>query len=74
MPILDSQTRQNVKPFVNAVWTVVMVCLMIALASKYIMSGYPPALAWLEPFNELILTLGVIGGGVLIADRNPLIK
>lgn len=48
--------------------------LLIALGSKYILSGYPPALAWLEPFNELIISLGLIGGGVMVADRNPLIK
>lgn len=74
MALLDPKARESVKPFVNGLWTVVVICLMIALGSKYILSGYPPALAWLEPFNELIISLGLIGGGVMIADRNPLIK
>lgn len=74
MALLDPKARESVKPFVNAAWSVVVVCLMIALASKYIMSGYPPVLDWMEPLNEFILTIGFIGGGILIADRNPLIK
>ena len=74
MAILDPKAKQQVKPVANVLWTILVICIMIALGAKYVMSGYPPAVAWLEPFNELILLLGLIGGGVLIADRNPLVK
>ncbi|MEL6758568.1 MAG: hypothetical protein AAFP81_19230 [Pseudomonadota bacterium] len=74
MAFLTDDQKRSFKPAINGIWTVLCVVLVLALAAKYVMSGYPPAFAWLEPFNELILSLGAIGVGVLVASNNPLIK
>ncbi|MBB03974.1 MAG: hypothetical protein CML03_00370 [Pseudooceanicola sp.] len=74
MAILSPEAKNNAKPLINALWTALVVMVCIALASKYILSGYPPLIAFLEPFAELTIVLGVIGIGLIVADRNPLVK
>ena len=74
MAILSPEEKKNAKPFINGLWTALVVMVCIALASKYILSGYPPLIAFLEPFAELTIVLGVIGIGLIVADRNPLVK
>ena len=74
MAFLTNEQKKTFKAPVNALWTLLCVAVVIALAAKYVMSGYPPALAWIEPFNEIILSLGAIGVGILAAANNPLIK
>lgn len=74
MAILSPEAKKNAKPFINGLWTALVVMVCIAVACKYILSGYPPLIAFLEPFAELTIVLGVIGVGLIVADRNPLVK
>jgi hypothetical protein len=74
MALITPEAKKNAKPTINALWTVLVVMVCIALACKYILSGYPPAIAFLEPFAELTILFGIIGVGLIVADRNPLVK
>jgi hypothetical protein len=53
---------------------VLAVCVMIALASKFVLSGYPPVIAWMEPFNEMIIVLGSAALGIVVYSNNRLVK
>lgn len=74
MSFLTPEQKKSFGGLVNIAGYVLTVCVMIALASKYIMSGYPPLLSFLEPLNEIILTLGAIATGIVIYSNNKLIK
>lgn len=74
MSFLTSEQKQSFGGLINAAGYVLSVCVMIALAAKYIMSGYPPALSFLEPLNEVILTLGAVAVGIVVYSNNKLIK
>ena len=74
MSFLTNEQKQSFGGLINAAGYVLSVCVVLALAAKYVMSGYPPALAWLEPFNEIILSLGAIAVGIVIYSNNKLIK
>lgn len=74
MAFLTDDQKKSFGGVINAAGYVLSVCVMIALASKYIMSGYPPALSFLEPLNEIILTAGAVALGVVVYSNNKLIK
>lgn len=74
MSFLTNEQKKSFGGLVNAFGYVLTVCVMIALAAKYIMSGYPPLLSFLEPLNEVILTAGAIAAGIVIYSNNKLIK
>jgi hypothetical protein len=74
MALLTPEAKQNAKPFINALWTALVVCVMVTLACNYIIKGWPPYVAWLQPIGNLVILLGVIGIGLIVADRNKLVK
>tara|TARA_R100001086_G_scaffold225289_2_gene143580 strand:- start:25695 stop:25931 length:237 start_codon:yes stop_codon:yes gene_type:complete len=73
-PSFKADARKFAKPLINFVWTALIISILFGLAAKFLWSGYPPAIAWLEPWFELSGILGLAGGGILIADRHPLVK
>lgn len=74
MAILDPKAAQDAKPFINALWTILVVCIMVTLGCVYILKGFPPYIAWLQPVSNFVIVLGLIGVGVIVANRNPLVK
>jgi len=73
-PTFKNNVKKNAKPFVNFVWFLVIAAILMGLAAKFIWSGYPPAIAWLEPWFEMVGIVGVLGVALLVADKNPLIR
>lgn len=74
MSFLTPEQKTSFGGAINFFGYVLAVCVMIALASKFVMSGYPPVIAWLEPFNELIIVLGAAATGVVVYSNNRLVK
>ncbi len=72
--MLTPEQKQQAKPVVNTFGYILAAFVMIALACKFILSGYPPAFAWLEPFAELVIIAGAIVTGLVVYDNNKLIK
>ncbi len=73
-PEFKAKAKTAYKPFVNFVWSLVIIAFLFGIAARVLWSGYPPAIAWLEPWFELIGIVGIAGLGLLIADKNPLVK
>ena len=74
MSILTAEQKKNLKGPINFFGYLLTIFVMLALACKYVLSGYPPIIAWLEPFAELVIVLGAIMLGIVIYNKNPLIK
>lgn len=74
MSFLTPEQKNSFGGAINFFGYVLAVCVMIALASKFVMSGYPPVIAWMEPFNELIIVLGAAATGVVVYANNKLVK
>ena len=74
MSILTAEQKQNLKPAINLFGLLLTCAVMIAFASKYVLSGYPPLVGFLEPFNELIILVGAILAGIVIYSKNKLIR
>ena len=74
MALLTPEAKQNAKPFLNFVWSLLVVCVMVTLACNYVIQGWPPYVAWLKPVGNLVIVLGFIGLGLIVADRNKLVK
>ena len=73
MAILTPEQKDQVGGLVNAFGYVLSVAVCIALACKFLLSGYPPAIAWLEPWAELIIIIGAAAVGVVVYSNNKLI-
>lgn len=74
MPILDPKAKEQFKPAINALWTVLVVCLIVALGCEYVLKAWPSYLAWLKGILHFVILLGLIGTGVIVANRNPLVR
>ena len=74
MSFLTPEQKNSFGGAINFFGYVLAVCVMIALASKFVMSGYPPVIAWMEPFNELIIVLGAAATGLVVYSNNRLVK
>lgn len=74
MAFLTKEQKDTFGGAINAFGYVLAAAVMIALACKFILSGYPPAFAWLEPLNELIIIAGAIATGIVVYSNNKLIK
>jgi hypothetical protein len=74
MALLTPEATQNAKPFINALWTILVVCIMVTLGCVYILKGFPPYIAWLKPISNFVIVAGLIGVGLIVADRNKLVK
>ena len=74
MAFLTEQQKNTFGPVINVFGYVLAVCVMTALASKFILSGYPPMIAFMEPFNELIIVLGAAALGIVFYSNNKLVK
>ena len=74
MAILDPKAAQTAKPFLNALWTILVVCIMVTLGCKYVLGGFPPYIAWLKGLSDFVIVAGLIGVGLIVADRNKLVK
>jgi hypothetical protein len=72
--ILTEQQKSYFKPAINFFGYLLAICVMIALVCKFILSGYPPVVAWLEPFNELVIVLGAVALGIVVYSNNKLVK
>lgn len=74
MAFLTSEQKKSFGGVINAFGYILAVCVMIALACKFILSGYPPVIAWMEPWNELFIILGAGATGVVVYANNKLVK
>ena len=74
MSILTDQQKSYFRPAINLFGYVLAVCFVIAVGCKYILSGYPPVIAWMEPWNELIIILGLAALGIVFYSNNKLVK
>lgn len=74
MAFLTNEQKQSFGGLINAAGYVLTVFVMIALASKFLLSGYPPFVSWLEPFAELVIILGAVAAGIVVYSNNRLIK
>ena len=74
MAFLTPEQRQSFGGVVNIAGYVLTVFVMIALASKFLLSGYPPVVGWREPFAELVIILGAVAAGIVVYSNNKLIK
>ncbi len=73
-PEFKAKAKTAYKPFVNFVWSLVIIAFLFGMAAKVIWSGYPPFISFLEPYFEFVGMVGIAGLGLLIADKNPLVK
>jgi hypothetical protein len=69
-----AQSAKKAKPFANFLWAVFMVCFVVSLGCKYVLTGWPWYLSWLEGISTLIVVLGLGAIGYLVARKNPLVK
>ena len=74
MAFLTDEQKTTFGGAINFFGYVLAVCVMIALASKFVLSGYPPVIAWMEPFNEMIIVLGSAALGIVVYSNNKLVK
>lgn len=74
MALLTKEAQQSAKPFINALWTLLVVCIMVTLGAKYVIGGFPPYIAWLKGLSDFVIVAGLIGLGLIVADRNKLVK
>lgn len=74
MAILTDEQKKFFKPAINTLWALLIMSILFGLAAKFLWSGYPPLISWLEPWFELTGILGLGGAALIIADRNPLVK
>ncbi len=74
MPLIHEDQKRAVGPIVNVFQLLVTIFVFIALTCRWVLSGYPPAFMWLEPFAELVIILGAIMAAVLVWNKNKLVK
>lgn len=70
----DDFWRNRMRPLLNFFWSLIIASILFGLAARYLWSGYPPALAPLEPWFELTSAIGLAGAAILIARKNPISK
>lgn len=74
MAFLTQDQKESFGSLINVFGYVLSVAVCIALACKFVLSGYPPAVAFLEPFAELIIIIGAAAVGITIYGNNKLVK
>lgn len=74
MAFLTPEQKSSFGGLINVFGYILTCAVMVALACKFILSGYPPAFAWLEPWAELIIITGAVVAGIVIYSNNKLIK
>lgn len=74
MAILDPKAAQQLKPFINGFWTVLVICIFVTLGCTYVLKSFPPYLEWLRGLSNFVIIVGLIGVGAIVANRNPLVK
>lgn len=74
MALLTADQKQKLQPLINGFWTLVLIAVFVSLACRYILDGYPSYIAWLAPFFGLVVVIAAVLTGILVADRNKLVK
>lgn len=74
MAILDPKAKETAKPLINGLWTLLVVCIMVTLGCVYILKGFPAYVAWLRWAMDAIIIGGLIGVGLIVADKHKLVK
>lgn len=74
MAFLTAEQKKTFSPVINVFGYALAAAVMVALACKFILSGYPPAIAWMEPLNELVIVVGAVFTGFAIYGNNKLVK
>jgi ABC-type branched-subunit amino acid transport system permease subunit len=74
MSFLTPEQKNTFGGAINVFGSVLAAAVMVALACKFILSGYPPIIAWMEPLNELVIIIGAVFLGLVIANNNKLVK
>lgn len=74
MAFLTKEQKDSFGPVINVFGYILTCAVMVALACKFILSGYPPAFAWMEPWAELIIIAGAITLGLVVYSNNKLVK
>ena len=74
MAFLTAEQKKTFSPVINVFGYALAAAVMVALACKFILSGYPPIIAWMEPLNELVIIIGAVFLGLVIANNNKLVK
>jgi hypothetical protein len=74
MAILTNEQKQIFRPVINIFAAIVIICVMVTLVCNLLIGHWPPYVEWLQPVSNLVLILGAIIAGAIIADRNKLVK
>lgn len=74
MAFLTPEQKTTFGGAINFFGAVLAAAVMVALACKFILSGYPPVIAWMEPLNELVIIIGAILTGLVVYSNNKLVK
>ena len=74
MAFLTDDQKKSFGGAINFFGYLLAAAVMVALACKFILSGYPPLFAWLEPLNELVIIAGAIATGIVVYSNNKLVK
>ena len=74
MAFLTNEQKQSFGGLINVFGYMLTVAVMVSLACKYLLSGYPPFVAWLEPLAEIVIILGAGILGLVVYSNNKLIK
>lgn len=74
MPLLTPEAKKNAKPLINGLWSLLVVCVMVTLACNYVIKDWPSYVSWLKGLGNFVILLGFIGIGLIVADRNKLVK
>jgi uncharacterized integral membrane protein len=74
MSYLTAEQKKTFKPLINGFATLVIVLVMVSLTCNYVIKSYPGYLEWLKGLADFVILLGAIVAGLVIADRNKLVK
>ena len=74
MSFLTPDQKKTFKPLINGFSTLVIILVMVSLTCNYVIKEYPAYIEWLKGLSDFIILLGAIVAGLVIADRNKLVK
>ena len=74
MAILTNEQKSKLKGPINLFSAIVIVLVMVTLTCNYIIKDYPDYIEWLKGLSDFVILGGAVVAGLVIADKNPLIK
>jgi cytochrome c biogenesis protein CcdA len=74
MALLTDDAKKTFKPALNFFAALVIVLVMVTLTCNLVIESWPAYIAWLKALSDFIVILGAIILGLIVADRNKLVK